>query len=97
MIYIFQAIFFSTLKTYNCGILLGIILNNQKDKYYYFQIFFEVLEKLMEPNYLKHINELSKNYKKYSNKDENIKKKQMNLKNIKISQKKWVIKKKLFL
>ena len=74
MIYIIQLIVFCSLKTTNCGILLGIILNSPKDKYFYFQIFFEVLEQLINSDYLNHINDLAKKYKKYSNKDEKIKK-----------------------
>ena len=82
IIYIFQLMVLCSLKTNNCGVLLGIILNNPKDKYYYFQILFEVLEQLINLDNLTYINELIKRYENYSNKDDNIKKQENQFKEL---------------
>ena len=46
------------MRSDNSSCLFLILLNNPKNKYYYIQIFFEVLEKLKEKNFTKHLEKL---------------------------------------
>ena len=50
------------MKSDNSSCLFLILLNNPKNKYYYIQIFFEVLEKLKEKNFTKHLEKLSEKF-----------------------------------
>ena len=63
IIIIFQMILLHIeMKSDNSSCLFLILLNNPKNKYYYIQIFFEVLEKLKEKNLIKNLEKLSKEF-----------------------------------
>ena len=77
-----------TIKTENCGILLGIIFNNPKDKFYYFQILFQFFEEFYKSNIDNYFKELSNNFKENKENKEN---KQIKEFNEKIKNKKEII------
>lgn len=90
IIIIFQMILLHIeMKSDNSSCLFLILLNNPKNKYYYIQIFFEVLEKLKEKNLIKNLEKLSKEFG--NEKKDGIIYKEMEEYNKKITDKKKII------
>ena len=90
IIIIFQMILLHIeMKSDNSSCLFLILLNNPKNKYYYIQIFFEVLEKLKEKNLIKNLEKLSKEFG--NEKEDGIIYKEMEEYNKKITDKKEII------